>query len=340
MEKALFFANAPGAANALIPIIQNIEERVGLTPFVISTDYAKNVLENHNIKIETESSFDAEVQNLRIFVTGTSYPPDMEIKLWNEAKKLNLPSLAVLDQWLNYRQRFVDLKGDVCLPTGIAVMDNFAKSEMLDLGFPEDLIFSIGYPYLENLGVGFHSNNKSKVKKILFVSEPRREDIDLGYHEVEIFEHVLKALKKNFCDFRIELVIKLHPRNDPKDFQGIIGSSEGLNIEIASPRASGRQLIKEMDVVVGMSSMLLLEAVLMEKPVVSVQIGLNQVDPFMLSRRKVLPSVFTDEALKSHLESAFCGKTAAWKAPPNQFDVLWDWFRIKLQRDLLNKKNI
>ena len=65
-----------------------------------------------------------------------------------------------------------------------------------------------------------------------------------------------------------------------------------------------RLFIENSDLIIGMSSMFLIEACLMGKPLLSVQIGLNKEDSFILSRLKATRTILTYEELKKHLHEA------------------------------------
>jgi perosamine synthetase len=67
-------------------------------------------------------------------------------------------------------------------------------------------------------------------------------------------------------------------------------------------------LINKSDLVIGMSSMFLIEAVMMGKPTISVMIGLEGKNPFILSRRKILNTVLTEKELTHVIKLGVFGK--------------------------------
>jgi hypothetical protein len=52
-----------------------------------------------------------------------------------------------------------------------------------------------------------------------------------------------------------------------------------------------------------MSSMFLIESVILGKPVISVQIGLNNKNPFILNRRGIIKSILDEDSLFMELKS-------------------------------------
>ena len=68
-------------------------------------------------------------------------------------------------------------------------------------------------------------------------------------------------------------------------------------------------LISISNIVLGMSSMFLIETAIMGRPYRSVQIGLNRKeDPFMLSRIKITKTIFSFQSLQESLRSIAKGE--------------------------------
>ncbi|HEY3375035.1 MAG TPA: CDP-glycerol glycerophosphotransferase family protein [Candidatus Aquicultor sp.] len=286
-----------------------------------------------------------------VIVTGTS-TEDTEKYLWEVGEQLGIPSFAIIDQWINYASRF--LKGnhfeasvqhinraDFCFPSKILVMDEYAKQEAIQEGLEDSRILVTGHPYFEalvrardtlsaegitvlreKLGIG------ASDFVVTFASEPVSKDYDVsdsgsfwGYTERSVFKELIDSLNtvSSESERPLFMVIKLHPRDDTDTYEGILPSLRKKELRfIVDRELSSSDLILMSDLVVGMSSMFLIEAVVLSKPVLSVLIGLNRVSPFVLDRREILKSIVDKETLLEELRSIII----AGKLPEKSFSVI------------------
>ncbi|MFZ3131540.1 MAG: hypothetical protein WA125_10685, partial [Desulfosporosinus sp.] len=129
------------------------------------------------------------------------------------------------------------------------------------------------------------------------------------YTEKTIFSEFLEALEEIAPLKRnITVLIKLHPKEDADSFsRHLINIPKGLRIVIDKD-TEPRKLILASDLVCGMSSMFLLESIIIGKPTLSVQIGLCRPSPFVLERMKILSSIRDQKSLRSYLESIILHK--------------------------------
>ena len=138
-----------------------------------------------------------------IITSATSLPfKDMSEKyLWQNAKKKSIPTIAMLDQWQNYSIRFSGAEEKEklkYLPDYINCLNAIGKTEMVAEGFPAEILFEFGQPYLSLINNDSYDieNIKKKIgitgngKVILFVSEPIKEHFGnkRGYDQYKVFE--------------------------------------------------------------------------------------------------------------------------------------------------------
>ena len=284
--------------------------------------------------------------NPDLMITGTSIEDFMERYLWKASEKLAIPSFAMLDQWINYGIRFSRYgahqsdtyrndKTHPFLPTKILVMDEIAKREAIKDGLEPSLIEITGQPHFEALKEKVNNITESVISRvrqeinvgaddfvITFASEPVSVDYRdntggqpyWGFTEKTIFGQLVKAVESVADEFRgnISIVIKLHPREDNNSYVDEIDSVRGRNVRIVLVEScDSYDLIASSDLVCGMSSMFLIEAVVVGKPVLSVVIGLNRENPFILDRIGLLKSVLTKEELEDGLKSVMVYNTFA-----------------------------
>jgi hypothetical protein len=346
MKKILLFARDPGGANTIFPLVKPLRKK-GYKVFIYGKDFAlKKFKENHIVALSLENSIrEINIKNIENFlyklspdliITGTSADDMTEKCIWLASKKLNIPSFAILDQWMNYGIRFsrfgvneikkylID-KNHEYLPTKILVMDKIAKEHMIQDGIPEEIILVSGQPYFEYIHDKTYSQNKLNLLKqkldikkddyvVVFASEPLlitynnklSDEPYLGYNEITIFKELylslLKVVQKS--SKKIKLIVKIHPRENIKYYQRIMVDIDNTKIKVVfDMKSNPQELIRISNMVCGMSSMLLIESVLLDKPTVSIQIGLKRKNPFILDQMNLANSILTQNELYNKIES-------------------------------------
>lgn len=344
-KKILLFSNDPGGANTIIPLISPLKEKgfdvrlfgrnSALEKYAKAKLLALDVNEYiDDIKPDAVEEFLVR-ESPDFIITGTSASDNTEKYLWQSAERLNTPSFAIMDQWLNYGIRFsryttseiAKYKEDRMhpyLPSKILVMDDYARQEAVNEGLEPSRIIVTGQPYFEtllnekiNLSTERLNELRLSIGKeediiITFASEPVSKDYESigsdhywGFTEKTVFKELIEAAKivSHECKRRLIVVLKLHPREDIDGYKKLIAPLKGekVNIVIEKGVASSCDLILLSDLVIGMSSMFLIEAVILHKPVLSVLIGLCRENPFVLERKGILKSIIDRGELVTRL---------------------------------------
>lgn len=150
-----------------------------------------------------------------------------------------IPVIAVLDTWANYLQRFSDL--DTCvsppsvrtplihLPHRIAIMDEFARREMLALGFPAERLAVTGSPHFELVAqqaAGFSAATRQGLlgkpvfasfhpegRLIVFLSDSWKDFPDIGFTEAGVLRSFLESADNVSAasGIRINVIVRPHP---------------------------------------------------------------------------------------------------------------------------------
>jgi len=327
-KRMLFYSRDPGGANCVIPVYQRLRELKGVEPLLWGKDFAiQKYREDGLIYRDIGDLKPEEIHKLlkqfdpKVLITGTSYGDRTEQRLWKWTKESGVYSIAILDQWLSYRLRFSDSGGQPVLPDKILVMDEFAKQEMVAEGFDQRRILVTGQPHFEVLqdkAKKITVLDKKKIRKdlnlqdgiiILFVSEPlsTAQHVDMGFTEQTILQDFIDEIC-HVCPLEmVNLLVKLHPKQQPEKVRNFISS-------FAIPKNVRLSLIADFpvlplilvaDIVIGMQSTVLIEANLLEKPVISIQIGRKGPDQFILSKRGIVEAITTRNVLKQELRRLF-----------------------------------
>lgn len=335
LKKILFYSRDPGGANCVIPVYRKFSRTKGVKVELWGKDFAIRKYREDGLEYRDIGNLKKdEIRYLlsrfspEILVTGTSYGDRTEQWLWKTADKLGIYSMAILDQWLSYRIRFSDSGGELVIPDKILVMDEIAKKEMIADGFDGQRILVTGQPYFEMLrekAGKISESDKRKIKEdfncrdgfvILFASEPFSvaSHVDLGFTENAILQEIVFAIQQLERSVKINLLVKLHPKQSRDKVQRFIQSLPVLNnlrILIVTDYPV-LPLILVADIVIGIQSTVLIEANILDKPVMSVQIGRKGPDQFILSKRGVIEVVTTSDVLSKGLKRFFLrsGKTS------------------------------
>jgi hypothetical protein len=323
VKKILFFSSEPGGAEALCPVIrllnENSYEVVVASHGYGAVQFCKNSILYTDVVI---TSIDAAVVALRkiapdyLITSATSLPwIDMSEKyLWEAAHQLGIGSLAFIDQWQNYSIRFSGSQPFQLLkylPDHINSINQFGREEMIAEGFPEDRLIMLGHPYLSGivdcynvlnvddivraLGIAYYNFNRDEA--LVFVSEPLLENFgnSRGYNQYDALCFFLTNLDR--FTRKKHVVLKLHPKDELWKFKMVIGMFPEINIHIVQDELSSIECLTLSDKIFGMTSIMLIEAFLLGKTVVSLQPGLINEDPLILSRRGLVSRVIVLEDL-------------------------------------------
>lgn len=303
--------NHPGGENSIFPVLTELQNR-NIRCFCVSE--ARGIKRCKDAGIPSSEIIDRitekkaeecfNLYNPHVVLCGTSEPEDpvvgrLESLFTKVARAKSIPAVAVLDHWCGYKDRFSLSNSGLldALPNIICVMDKTAQEDMIKLGFPKDILHVTGNPHCDVI-IGkryeFDRLDRNKIRKnigikenehiVLFVSEPLFEDHggDRGYTEFQVLRDVQNALAANSKYSNVVVWIKLHPREKIDKFNHMILNADLSKFRIIRDEMDVYHLAKAVDVIVGMTSMLLIEYSLLGIPVISFQpIAVNKIKVHM-----------------------------------------------------------
>lgn len=267
--KVLFSAKDPGGRNAIMPVIEALRAE--------------------------GAEAGEDMPDPDIFIAGTSAGDSPDKYLLKSLT--NVPSLYVLDFWLNYWQRFstAGIKDFAHLPTRICVMDDTAKEEMLAEGFPADRIIVTGNPHFDHFADAI-TRDAEDPHRILFISQPVGSTASMpGYSSVAYDEYatlkdileVLETLPEHYY-----VSLRLHPKESADKYA-----------ELLSPRVRRateptlEEALSNSGLILGISSPVLLQAAAAGKKVLSYEPELAGSDPLVSNRVGVTTRITSAEEL-------------------------------------------
>lgn len=302
-----------GSANFLAPVLKNLD-----APWALyAQDPAAEIFSRREIPHqrvaragwESLPRQGAEILSAGDFgavVTGTSWGATLDKAATLAANGLGLPTTAIVEHWDIYRERFSRVEDgritapDAYLPASVWLPDEQAVAEAARAGLPRERLRAVGQPHLEAQAQALaDAGPVSRNDDVVFISERVGGDfqtgspLDRGFTEHAALDMLIEAL--DFSRFR--LVIKLHPQEDAAKYQPLL--QRGVPARLVKD-CDVRKLILRSHRIVGMFSMLLLEAALIRRDVLSVMPG---ADPrlFIGNRIGATTAVDSVEGLRSRL---------------------------------------
>lgn len=332
----ILYARDPGGVNVIAPLYYAIKQR-GYKIKLFSKDMGIKRFQSLECPVQDIMQIinDVSIEEInqllkkykpKCIITATSADDFVEKYLWNSGKTLNIYTIAVLDQWMNFRVRFSNYSVNqinnstnkeklIFIPECIMVIDRYCQDELIKIGIPKENIIITGQPHFLSV-----YNKAKELKKVdvrgkirnhlgispndyvvTYASEPfaevyKVEDVNKsywGYTEISNFKVLYEALYQVEEKIKedIVLVIKIHPKESDNKYNKIIENlSKKIKI-IIDKTTDALEMISASDLVCGMSSMLLVEAAIIGTQVMSIQINLKQKNPFILADLYPIPLI-------------------------------------------------
>ncbi|MEW7009868.1 hypothetical protein [Lentilitoribacter sp. EG35] len=207
---------------------------------------------------------------------GTGWQSQLEREGVSAGKALNKKTIAFLDHWVNYEQRFRE-NDDLILPDEIWVGDNIALEIARSL-FQKTPITLQKNPYVEELLEEIDKKDKlyssSDDVTVLYVCEPIADhafknfgsDRHWGYTEKEAVDFFM-TYKKLISHKISKVIFRPHP-SEPKDKYDWIRKRYPQQVEIGGKLPLLDEVLKS-DIIVGCESMAMIVGLLADRKVIS-----------------------------------------------------------------------
>lgn len=169
---------------------------------------ARQIYEGLQISLPLASDMRELVTTSRTLLTGTGWSSDLEFQALREAKSYGAATVAVLDHWMNYSQRFIR-NGEVVRPDEVWVVDKWAQQIALR-EFPGQNIRLVPDSYSAAIINEVSEPPTPEEAEILFVFEPARSRWGRGTEgEWQAWEHFVQHVGR--IDAYEETTIRVRP---------------------------------------------------------------------------------------------------------------------------------
>jgi hypothetical protein len=299
----LFAVNDAGPAKYLAHIAKSLKNEKYLC---LASAISVKVFASMDINC-LDSIDDLDFDSIDIILTGTCLGDGLDKELVRIGKNKNITTISIIEHWSLYKKRF-DLNGEYFYPDMIFVNDNQAKFEAESDGLPREKLHVVGNPVLENMKRYNYSNAdhliwrknlriNAKGSIITFISEDLKDDFDedspefQGFNEFEVMNDILGVIS-----YQDTFIIKLHPAENQKKYDFILKNNPNI---IVIKDTNINKLIQFSNVIIGMGSMLLLEASLLTNSVYSYRP--NEKIEFIGNKNGMVKKIYNSADLKKKL---------------------------------------
>ena len=312
-KKFFIFVEDPGSLNMVIDL-PRFFKRLNIPFDFVANNYASDLLKLKKIDhISFKNIDDAKLflqsKEYHIFLIGTSEnKKSLGLDLIRLGNSRKIKTVGLVDMLINSSYRFRGESNNSLefKPNFLIVTDDDTKTAFNKLGFEKNNIFVCKHPQIDRvkglksiLSKRFPKCEKKK-KRWLFISENidflnpsesmRTNDYSFkgrgksNWRTAIILEELIDALK-NYCP-ETKLEVRLHPKNEIEQFD--LWKHEITFDKINDPLES----VWKADFIFGMSSNLLVEAILLDKNVLSILPRLKEKEWLYELKTDIIPTVF------------------------------------------------
>lgn len=329
----LIYVEDPGAANFIAGLPEALKKH-GWQTSLLADGFAFQYLLDRGIQPEFVSKSVNSARELlgrlkpRLVIVGTSENPEtFGFDLIIEARALGIKTLGVVDALGNADYRFRGHTNDPLFysPEWIAVPDQWTKEAYLDLGFPVERLAVCGHPHYDHVldtAAGLGKQDKQHLRNKIFPSNQNNAPVIVFASEISgglspgqyrrtseytmtgrgtrtnrteiILEEFLDAIA--LCEQKHHLVLRLHPKNTEEELAPFLRYFHQIS-QGEPPLA----LTFAADLIVGMTSMLLMEAAIMGRRTLSIVPREVERGSLPTIRLGITPCVTTQEELRAVL---------------------------------------
>ena len=277
--KILFVFSDPGGAKPCLSLLKENE----IVNYLAISDRTYSFYQDFSIPVlQLDMEPEEIIENFRpdLIFTGTSYTSNIERRFIAAAIKKNITCWSFVDHWTAISERFKNSSGSLILPSKVWVIDERAKHIAIKEGIDEKDLVIVGNPYHHWLKNWKPKISKSKFlekiglinqgKKLLVFAPDPLSNINgkeaFGFDELSASARLVDLFEKNKSQVIDWIVlIKMHP-NQSIDKLNFI-SKDHKSFILVSAEVDVNETIFFADVVIGFFSSFLIEASIMNKPV-------------------------------------------------------------------------
>lgn len=293
-KKIFVVSHDAGGAEIISAYVKHYQKNYDFYCYVIGPAvkiFKKRRLEKYFVPdsaIRTADGILDRIVAIDLMLTATSWSSDVEIQFLSTAKKRGIYTVAYLDHWTNYRERFgyPNQQWKKNLPDEIWVGDNEALVLAKRFSLPKVKLVPNQY-FVEILAKirqlrvrrQKQSNSVSAKHTILFISEPVARGAKKmfnnprywGFTEQDVLTMICSSIERYNLSHQPhwQIIIRRHPSDSQNAYDNVINTYQQKIRIVYSETDDLVADIDKADLVVGMESMALVIGLLAKKKVIS-----------------------------------------------------------------------
>ena len=276
MLKIAAFCNDAAPSNNLLSIVKKYETEFTWYFFAYKNSPAFRIFQDaglHVRELHEKSNIEDLLKNIStdIVIVGTSWQNRTHLEFIKKARELHTPSIALLEHWVNYRERFgYPQEGwQENIADFVTLNDEVGYAIAQELGFCNAI--KLRFEALLGDMQRYQTCKNEEENRVLFISEPTKkvafttfgDENFWGFNEFEVCEEICKNMDKFSTSC---LTIRLHPSDEIQKYDYLLQKYPNLSIEIENPYEIPliNSLCKNR-VIVGIDGFVLFEAMVLGK---------------------------------------------------------------------------
>ena len=301
MSKILIHIEDPGALNLLEGVLENLK-KAGLAIYILAEGFAAEKLANSSCLIKKNKNTAQEIlikYSPSLLIVGTSENTNsFGLELILEARLLDIYSIGLVDMWCNTSNRFRGNTKNALFycPDEVFAPDMKTLEAFKNIGLEENRQTLVGNPVfkralywkesnknkknysgfdkqsIDKLTITFIGEGWDRLDKKASMKNPNYTLKGSGTYDfrtIIVMEELIECLQK--LNISCHTILRVHPNSNLDDYLPVANKFNQISIE-----EDAYEICMRSDVVVGMTSMLLLEACLLGKPTLSILPDIQQ----------------------------------------------------------------
>ena len=330
----LTYVEDAGAANYLTGVLPLLNQSGNTVhTFAAATGLARLVAEGIRVKEVDEQQDDAAtlIDGVRptIIVVGTSENTEsFGLKLVEVGRRKGITTVGLIDGAANAAWRFAGTTGNplAFAPDWVLVPDESVRQEYVSMGLNKDRVVAVGHPHYDQVRLAetkLVAKDRTELKKRLFPNAGIRPvltfvaEISTGLDPAQYLKNSTYSLRgRGVSQRRTDVVIeelldslalleipfyrvlRLHPKNTLDEFSPYLASFDQV-----SSSESAWETVFASDIVVGMSSHLLIESAILRRPTLSILPRAGEQKWLPTIAAGITPCLLTRESLKQFMHA-------------------------------------
>jgi len=176
-------------------------------------------------------ALDSALDGAELLITGTGWGSDVEHEARRLARSRGIRSVAVIDHWVNYTERFIR-HGETVWPDEFWVTDDYAM-EIAKSTFPGQPVYQVPNRYMETQLRAVAQVEQAETPELLYVLEPIRSDWGRGTRgEFQALDYFVSHLPQMGLPSTTVIRLRPHPSDACGKYFDWVARHPTLNIQL------------------------------------------------------------------------------------------------------------